>query len=134
MKFIFPTAWFAFLSAGFIAVTRSANGELSAVLFVMAVIGGGFLYRTCLPLKTVFATDDGIVVSNYFTTGAIPYHQISVVTENRWLNTRDAVIHLNSESVFGKEIRFQPYSDASVSNWRDHPAVDLLRQRIALKR
>lgn len=50
--------------------------------------------------------------------------------ENKWLNPRDTTVWFRADSGFGQKIRFQPYRRLIFRFWKDHPAVDLLRERI----
>jgi hypothetical protein len=86
----------------------------------------------CFPLKSVVAGRQGILVSNFFRELEIPYPQIAGVRENKWLNTRVTTIWLRTDSAFGQQLRFQPYSHFILLFWRDHPAVVELRRRVQL--
>jgi hypothetical protein len=134
-KFIFPTVWSLGFAGGTLAMfmSRDPNNRGAAVGFAAAtLIGTLFLSAVCLPLKTVIAAQDGIVVSNFVRQIEIPYHQIASVDENKWLSTRVTTIWLNADSAFGQKIRFQPYTQFTLGFWRDHPAVVLLRERVKL--
>ena len=131
-KFIFPTLWLLGFSAGTLALVASPNDHGMVIPFgAVTVIGGLFLSRVCFPLKTVVATQGGLIVSNFIDKVEIPYAQIVSIDENKWLNTRVTTIRLNADSAFGQEIRFQPYLHFLLF-WRDHPAVVALRERVRL--
>jgi len=134
-KLIFPAVWILGFAGGTLAMltSREANAHGAAVFFAVAtLVGTLFLSATCFPLKTVIATQEGIVVSNFVRQIQIPYDQIVSVNENKWLNTRHTTIWLRADSSFGQKIRFQPYTQFTFRFWKDHPAVDLLRERVRL--
>ncbi|HEY4884035.1 MAG TPA: hypothetical protein VII08_10365 [Myxococcales bacterium] len=132
-KFIFPSVWLLGFSAGTLALLTRPNERGIAIPFGVATIIGVLLFsKVCFPLKSVIAGREGILVSNFFRKIEIPYAQIASVDENKWLNTRVTTVWLKSDSAFGQELRFQPYTYFTLLFWRDHPAVVELRRRVEL--
>jgi hypothetical protein len=129
-KFIFPSLWLLAFAAGTLALlTRPGERGMAIPFGVATIIGALFFSQVCFPLKYVTAEREGILVSNFFRETEIPYSQIASIDENKWLNTRLTTIWLKTDSIFGQEVKFQPYTRFTFFFWKDHPAVVELRRR-----
>jgi len=129
-KFIFPSVWLLGFGGGTLAMLKSGNQH--APIFVLAtVLGASSLCWLVFPLKRVIAVEGGLLVSNYLKEELIPYPQITTIHENKWINIRPITLTLKAPCRFGLKIRFMPYQQLSFAFWRDHPASEFLRSRIA---
>jgi hypothetical protein len=84
-KIIFPSLWLSGFAAGSVAMLFTEKAP--AIAFVCATVAGFFFLRhLCFPLKRVRQGSDGILVSNFSDEIFVPYAQIQLVDENKWIN------------------------------------------------
>jgi hypothetical protein len=102
-----------------------------AALVVMFALGACFRLFT---VKRVVATDDGLVVSNYFRTILVPYKDVVAVKEIHWPSGKYVRLLLSQPCRFGRKIEFLPRGLPRRWFWREHQITEWLRERCNLKR
>jgi hypothetical protein len=100
------------------------------ILLFMFVIGGFFSWRV-FRLRRVRAGPSSLFVSSLFKTVDIPYSDVQDVDITRWTYAGPVRVSFKSSNAFGREIYFQPYFIFTFGFDPSHPAVDLLRERVA---
>ena len=132
MKYLFPGFWLA----GFTAATISLFSDVSTgaptqappppemkwLFLAVTVLGGAFLYWTCMRLKRVEMDHDVLYVSNYRREVRVPLRDIAEVSENRWINIRPVTIEFRRDTDFGHRVVFIP-QQRLWAFWRPHPVV-----------
>jgi hypothetical protein len=84
-------------------------------------------------LLVVQRDDKSLSVSNYQREIQVPLSDVSKITENKLINTRDVTIHLTQPSAFGSRITFVPEVQFLLF-FRSHPVVAELNQLVARAR
>jgi hypothetical protein len=142
MKFVFPALWIGVFGYGtlrlwlapaevvFNGVKGAATRHDQIVFLLMLVVGTVFIAWTCLPLKRVYLTERGFLVSNYLEEAEVPFGNVERITQNRWLNIRPVTLHLRRESEFGSRIVFLPAGIGRLAFWREDELVAELRELV----
>lgn len=136
-KFVFPTVWLAGFLGGTILLWLDSkpDSHAMAVPFTVATLLGALVFLAfCIPLKRVIAGDDGLDIDNFRKNIHVPYSQIAGVKQHKLINTNVTTIWLATDSRFGQKVTFMPWVRFTFAVWRDHPAVTLLRERVAAAR
>ena len=100
-------------------------GAALVVLVIFLPLAVWLLYMF-VPLKSVYLTDDSLLVSNYMKTVEIPLSNIDYVSKPDWSNHQTISVHLRTPSVFGSKIIFMPPS------FMGQEVADGLRHRVGV--
>jgi putative acetyltransferase len=128
-KFVFPVVIVAFCLNAAFGLGVQKGWPIILVMTVMLLGWYFFVGR----LLVVHRGDTSLYVSNYRREIQIPLSDVTRITENKLLNTRDVTIHLARPSAFGSRITFMPEVQFFLFS-RDHPVVSELSQSVALAR
>ena len=123
-KFFFPVFWIGGFGYGTVTLFLTNSPEKWKFLLVL-IIGSIFIAVICVSLKTVVIEDDNIIISNFLKRDVISISDISLVKENRFINTHPVYIHFKRETKFGKKVQFMP--PPQISFFGSHPVVKQLR-------
>ncbi len=74
----------------------------------LLAVGIATMYWSCLSLKRVVLTDDGLEVSNYHRTVLIPFRDIFGVSQITYLHPRIVTVEFKGRTRFGRRIRYLP--------------------------
>src|SRR5881409_246355 len=72
------------------------------------IVGGGFIWWSCIRLKRVRMDDKALDISNYSTEIAVPLVNVAQVSENRWVNIHPVTIEFHAATEFGSRVVFMP--------------------------
>jgi len=91
-------------------LVAAGPGGKSDNWWVTALFTAGIaaLYWSCLSLKRVVMTDEGLEVSNYFTTESFPFRAILGVSQITFVHPRIVTVEFKDRSRFGRRIRYLP--------------------------
>jgi hypothetical protein len=106
--------------------------NLKWVFLILTVVLSALILPKCAPLKEVSIDEQNLYVSNYFNEIAIPFADVSDVTENIWWNFHPVTVHLKRRSVFGDKIIFMP-EQALLWFGGSHPVVSQLKRLAGLE-
>jgi hypothetical protein len=133
MKVFFPVFWIGIFGAGtvgiFIASSRDPTDVFATMkwLFLAAwLLGSAFIYWRCAGLKRVRMDNEALYVSNYREETRVPLHDVSAVSESRWINPPHVIIDFCRDTEFGSRIVFMPTA-RWFGAWRAHPVVTEIR-------
>jgi hypothetical protein len=126
-KFIFPPIWIGSFGLGVTKTMQAADPRSWLPIFVIWIVGSGFIYWTCARLKKVSIDEQYLYVSNYFQEIAVPFSFVGDVTQNRWMNNQMVTIHFKSPTEFGDRIVFMP-TFRFFAFIGPHPVVARLKQ------
>src|SRR5437773_7765588 len=107
-KFIFPLIWMGGFGFAVMKSMSAADPRSWLPIFVIWIVGSGFIYWSCVRLKKVSIDDQYLYVSNYLQEIAIPFSFIGDVTGNPWMNSHPVTIHFKLSTEFGDKIVFMP--------------------------
>jgi hypothetical protein len=138
MKFVFPSVWIGVFAIGTLALfllpdpwhgTDGAPPDPRTKWFFLlaTLLGTGFIWWLCIPLKRVRMDSTALYVSNYATDIVVPLTSVAEVTENRWVNIHPVTIHFHADTEFGSEVTFMP-KVRWFALWTSHPVVEEIRR------
>ncbi len=136
MKVIFPPIWiggFALATATLFLSPASWHDATGGPMdpdtkwfFLFAtIVGGGFIWWSCIRLKRVRMDDKAFYISNYSTEIAVPLVNVAQVSENRWVNIHPVTIEFHAATgvVFMPKVRWFAF-------WSSHPVVEEIRAAV----
>jgi hypothetical protein len=140
MKVPFPILWiggfatatfaFFFFPDSWVASSGEAPDLGQKWFFLFAtIIGGTFIWWSCVRLKRVRMDNQALYISNYQREIIVPLANVADVTENRWVNIHPVTIHFHSETEFGNQVVFMPKT-RWFGFWSSHPVVEQIRQAV----
>lgn len=120
LKWYLPTFWIVFFGTILFALLTldeaiymvvqftGANETIARILLItLYLLGVGILYYTCMRLKRVEFSPDGVLVTNYLKIYKYPYANIErIVPRRRFLGFRPMTLHFTVPSSFGKSVVF----------------------------
>lgn len=141
MKYVFPVIWISAFALVTLLMFVSpdamhdenggpVNPALKWLFFFATIVGAAFIRWLCFPLKRVRMDERSLYVSNYRDEILVPLADVSIVTENRWVNIHPVTIHLHRETEFGDRIVFMP-KIRWFAFWSSHPVVAEIRSAVA---
>jgi len=137
MKFIFPFVWisgFAVTTAFlFVGGQETDVGPMKWMFLAVTLAGSAFLYSGCMRLKRVVVDGNTLMISNYFSTIAVPLADVEDVRENRWLNINPVTLFFRRPTDFGSSVVFMPKVRWFGGLFSSHPVVDEIRTAAGLK-
>ena len=140
MKVIFPPFWIGgfalatitlFLSPGSWHDARGGALDPDTKWFFLlaTIVGGGFIWWSCVRLKRVRMDDKALYISNYSTEIAVPLVNVAQVSENRWINIHPVTIEFHAGTEFGSRVVFMP-KVRWFAFWSSHPVVEEIRAAV----
>ncbi len=116
LKVFIPTFWFVFYGAivltFFVAPANQlqifADESIKLAVLIFYISGSVVIYFTLIPLKRVEFDEKFLYVSNYFTTLRIPWHNVKLLREKKFLFVHTGTITFKKPVQFGKSIIFIP--------------------------
>jgi hypothetical protein len=134
VKFIFPAFWITVFGAGTLGLflasfrdnTDAALESMKWLFLAMWLLGSAFLYWSCARLKRVRMDGESLYISNYREEIRVALHDVSAVSENRWLSIHPVTVEFCGDSAFGNRIVFIP-KVRWWGAWRSHSIVSELR-------
>lgn len=144
MKVIFPVLWIGAFAAVTIVLFSGGGGftdeagnppdpSLKWTFLFVTLLGGVFIYWTCVRLKRVAVDAQTLYISNYQQEIVVPLRDVEDVTENRWINIHPVTIHFYRDTEFGTSIVFMP-KVRWFAFFSSHPIVAELRAAAARSR
>ena len=132
IKLIFPVGWLLMMSAAaiFVAATTGLFFALPLVAVIALVLA--LFVRYALPLKTVVAHTDHLVIGNFAREERIDYDRIQAIRVVGWMNTKPTILILRSPCGFGDRITSIPRSDGIFDFGKERTATVFLRERTGL--
>jgi hypothetical protein len=115
-----------------LALNPPRDGPSPLIFAALLVVGAALFFRQAFSLKRVFATENGLFVSNYRRELFVPYEQIAGIRENKLISSRPITVELRSAGPFGRSFVFVPCT--ALVLFSDHPVATRLRQRAAAAR
>ncbi len=131
-KFIIPLFLLLFFVAPQVYLLRDFGQnmvqDLIQLLWLTAPVA--YIYRYQLPLKKVYAEHNNLYISNYRKTIEVSLSSIEKVTQTLYIAK---VVHvtLDSETSFGKVIRFRPQGGI-MREFNPCPAIEYLARTAGL--
>lgn len=140
MKIIFPPLWIGGFALGTVALFLSpaswhdANGgpldpDTKWFFLLATLVGGGFIWWSCIRLKRVRMDDRALYISNYSTEISVPLVNVAQVSENRWVNIHPVTIQFHAVTEFGSQVVFMPKT-RWFAFWSSHPVVEEIRAAV----
>src|SRR5712692_151442 len=119
MKALFPPLWIGGFTLAtlrlFIApgIWHDESGgpvdpQLKWFFLFASVVGGLFMWWSCIRLKRVRMDERALYISNYSTEIVVPLANVAEVSENRWVNIHPVTITFHSDTEFGPRVVFMP--------------------------
>jgi hypothetical protein len=139
-KVVLPVVWISViglvtLQLSLDVVHGKANLPPAQMKFIFSgvwIFGAIFILWTSAGLKRVRIDSQQLYVSNYLREISIPFHEITDVTQNRWINVRPVTVYFREATVFGSKITFMPKRELLF--WRKSPVVSELKELAGLQR
>jgi hypothetical protein len=144
MKVIFPVLWIGTFATVTVLLFSGGGGftdeagnppdpSLKWTLLFATLVGGAFIYWTCIRLKRVAVDAQTLYISNYQQEIVVPLRDVEDVTENRWINIHPVTIRFHRDTEFGTSIVFMP-KVRWFAFFSSHPIVAELRAAAARSR
>jgi len=116
MKFFFSPLWIGLFGAGTVAIwidalddtKGSQPGDVKWIFLLVWIVGSTMIWLLSVRIKRIEIDDSNLYISNYLREVSVPFDQIETVTEIRWTNPRQVIIHLRADTGFGRVVRFIP--------------------------
>ncbi len=137
-KIIFPALWIGGFGLGTMALFVAGDSfhdktgaappaEIKWIFLAAWTLGSMFIYWGCVRLKRVRMDETSLYISNYLREVQVPLHQVTAVTENRWLNIHPVTISFRSATEFGERVVFMP-KVRWFGLWTSHPVVTEIQE------
>ena len=115
---LFPVLWVSPFVIGMIRLVwewltlpdgaASPFANFNPLVLLLPVFGGAFAFWMLGGLKSVYLTDDSLLVSNFLKVIEVPLANIENVSEPENSSHRRIAVYLRSPSAFGSKIVFMP--------------------------
>lgn len=138
-KFLLPAVWIPgfgygtwqiWTEPGEVVLNGVKGGATAADqwLFLGVFLAGtSLLLWLAIRLKRVRLVEDGLEISNYFTTVRVPFRNISAVRQRRFWSPRTITVQFRIDTPLGSAATFLPQGGSRLLFWREDELVNELR-------
>ena len=124
-----PVLWSSIFGGVTFAILSKLPLAMHVLFPVLWLFGTLSWYWFGMRLKKVRLDQDALLISNYFREVRVPLRDVTNVSGNRWVNTRQITVTFDRETGFGKSIVFMP-KVKFLWPGQEHPAAQELRELV----
>src|SRR5436309_12832947 len=91
------------------ALPISLDPDTKWFFLLATIVGGGFIWWSCVRLKRVRMDDKALYISNYSTEIAVPWVNVAQVSANRWINIHPVTTEFHAGTEFASRLVSMPH-------------------------